>query len=352
MEVPVKKIIFRMITVVLLVACTKSIDNIQPDDPGSQDLSNTSDFRYQPEMNSTENSIIPKPTAEIFQENGLWGVRKSKDVLIPPVYDMIQPNPYNENYFLVALLDQNPAGGKKEFPQAKWGCADINGEIVIPVEYFRLYPGSQSIAAEKRTETYKKEGVGLLDYNNKILVPFEYDMISGFSNGRYIISKQNRYGVMDETGKEMIAPMYDRILEFGKNGYAIAFNHYKGICKNAKSDFQPSIPDFYLFQYSVINRDGEAVYQCPYIFKSKDASFAEKLELKKDGYPVIHIDESRCQKEVIEINGAYGTWGSVNFKTYQNGYDTFYWGEYAGFQPIESILWDEAMPIIYGEYPS
>ena len=117
-----KKIIFLMITVVLLVACTKSIDNIQPDDPGSQDLSNTSDFRYQPEMNSTENSIIPKPTAEIFQENGLWGVRKSKDVLIPPVYDMIQPNPYNENYFLVALLDQNPAGGKKEFPQAKWGC--------------------------------------------------------------------------------------------------------------------------------------------------------------------------------------------------------------------------------------
>ena len=63
-----KKIIFLMITVVLLVACTKSIDNIQPDDPGSQDLSNTSDFRYQPEMNSTENSIIPKPTAEIFQE--------------------------------------------------------------------------------------------------------------------------------------------------------------------------------------------------------------------------------------------------------------------------------------------
>ena len=46
-----KKIIFLMITVVLLVACTKSIDNIQPDDPGSQDLSNTSDFRYQPEMN-------------------------------------------------------------------------------------------------------------------------------------------------------------------------------------------------------------------------------------------------------------------------------------------------------------
>lgn len=74
--------------------------------------------------------------------------------------------------------------------------------------------------------------------------------------------------------------------------------------------------------------------------------------IQKRPYPVIHIDESRCQKEVIEINGAYGIWGSVNFKTYQNGYDTFYWGEYAGFQPIESILWDEAMPIIYGEYPS
>lgn len=87
-------------------------------------------------------------------------------------------------------------------------------------------------------------------------------------------------------------------------------------------------------------------------FQIKDASFARKVRIEKDGYPVIHIDESRCQKEVIEINGAYGTWGSVNFKTYQNGYDTFYWGEYAGFQPIESILWDEAMPIIYGEYPS
>ena len=112
-------------------------------------------------------------------------------------------------------------GKAKVKKSGKWGIADTNGNIIIQLEYEQIdkFDGDK-LSAKKGNK------LGIIDFTGKIILPFEYDQINDLIDGEAKVYKENRWGLIDGNGNIIIedatkiAPGLLKGTKFGKWGIA------------------------------------------------------------------------------------------------------------------------------------
>jgi hypothetical protein len=61
---------------------------------------------------------------------------------------------------------------------------------------------------------------GFIDRDNRVIIPFEYDFVGSFADGRAAVCLQGKCGFIDTTGDVAIAIQYDYVGNF-EGGLAI-----------------------------------------------------------------------------------------------------------------------------------
>jgi predicted RNA-binding protein with RPS1 domain len=81
----------------------------------------------------------------------------------------------------------------------KWGIQDICGNIIIPFEYDDI-----GLFVDGKAKVKKDGKYGYIDKQGKIIIPFEYNEIFDFIDGKAKAKKDGKYGYIDEQGNEQI----------------------------------------------------------------------------------------------------------------------------------------------------
>jgi hypothetical protein len=199
-----------------------------------------------------------------FEENGKFGLKNnSGHVIIPAEYDKLG---WSNNTFSIVdnvtgyslkgqwglinldnhkitkaeFTDLSPGEGsiiaaRKKIPNSiaeKAGCINTSGKIIVPF----LYDGLQ--ISSMRAIVYEKHGTqfrhGLIDLNDKIIIPLNYQIIYSLGSLRYaVVSFENKTAIFSEAGKQLTNFLIDSISSFKKN-YAIIFqNQRQGLMNRA-----------------------------------------------------------------------------------------------------------------------
>ena len=143
----------------------------------------------------------------IVNHNGQYGVMKNKNNIINNEYKAIE---YNEANNIFILEKDN------------FGIANINGDIVIPVENTSIQVKGEYIYAKKDSaeQVYDTNGNKAdIDFNKSIMsTPNENYKITIDSN-----EYNNYYGVADKNNRQFIEPEY-LYIEYAFDNYFIASN--------------------------------------------------------------------------------------------------------------------------------
>ena len=104
-------------------------------------------------------------------------------------------------------------------PNGKSGVIDFNGKVYIPFEYERI-----SNISEEFLKAKNEDGKwGIIDINNNIIAPFENEDIGYKMDFNLIAIKNNgKWGLMNLSKQIVIPYEYDRIGEFNEEGRAFA----------------------------------------------------------------------------------------------------------------------------------
>ena len=165
----------------------------------------------------------------IVELNGLWGALNDKgSVVIPFDYMLLADLSMVGPTLLMAVKDR------------LCGVIDKNNNIIVPFEYDGTLPMFGMITVLK----HGKKGV----YNHKgqLILPAEFDEIQHpFMHSTSInVCKKGKWGVFDKSGKEICEPRYDKIDDYGFACGRLA------VCRNNKWGF--------------INKKGVEVIECKY----------------------------------------------------------------------------------------
>ena len=160
-------------------------------------------------INSEKKIVVPMQYKSIIQsgENGIFITKDGADnaglfsaltqkVIIEPQFFEIET--FRDG--LAVIKKRNPDYG------FAWGAVDVNGNIVIPVEYDylgSLIEGLMNFQKEKKS--------GFIDKTNKIIIPAMYDNLSGFSDGLAAVKTipEGKYGYIDKSNNMVIAAQYE-----------------------------------------------------------------------------------------------------------------------------------------------
>ncbi len=128
---------------------------------------------------------------EIDGKRGIIDI--DKNVMIEPTYDNIFA--YSEGFAVVS--------NNEYFYQAKFGCINENGELIVPVIYENMdsfKDGFAKICVDEGDRHY-----GYINTKGEIIVNPEYDILGEFIDGIalvcYSTPAQNRYGYINESGE-------------------------------------------------------------------------------------------------------------------------------------------------------
>lgn len=158
-----------------------------------------------------------------FEVDGKWGFAdiSTGEIKIQPQWDFA--GPFYGKYAHVAngvqvTIDWNSCGVPQFSGEGKHGYIDANGNPIIPLIYedAKDYPGN----TDYREGTYlfsvrKDKKWGLVDRQNKTIIPFSFLEINGTVNSNfYITAIENHkgigYGVYNLNYEELIPPVLDQ----------------------------------------------------------------------------------------------------------------------------------------------
>lgn len=149
---------------------------------------------------------------------GNWGIcDELSNVLIFPKYlfPLIKCGDYYK--VSIGICNQNNI-----ISTLKSGLIDDSGNEMVPIiyEFMEQLDEDGNYFKVKNVEISKD---GVIDKKNNIVVPFEYDLISGWLKyGKVEIRNNNKSGIYDfELKKELINPKYDWISTISKELYLI-----------------------------------------------------------------------------------------------------------------------------------
>lgn len=145
----------------------------------------------------------------ITYKNGKAGILKNGQTLIDNEYEDIEFDGENK----IFVLQQN----------AKQGIYDIDGSMILPIQYENIIFAGNYLNAEKDGKLLVFDTAGVLQNDDS------YKSIEKVANGKYSITenRENQYGVMDNNKIPVIENQYSNI--------TYAFAKYFIVSKNGKS---------------------------------------------------------------------------------------------------------------------
>ena len=199
-----------------------------------------------------------------IEDNGqFYGVvGKNNRIVVPFVYDEII-NTFSSGLINVCKND-------------KWGCFDLEGNIVIPLVYDWMFPFGKD---PLDTTSAKRNGKwGIIDRKGGDVIPCVYDEEIVFKNNRAIVSTNGKMGMINQEGIFIIPCQYSYLKPFVKSPLFIKVidNNKSGIFDLSGNTIIPTIydeiediyNDFVIVKQSgcfgVININGEEVIPCEY----------------------------------------------------------------------------------------
>ena len=218
----------------------------------------------------------------IVRQGEKFGLFKNGENILPFQYDKIEP--FEDGGFklskgvLNGLTDINGKviisveyenittynGGYKLKANGRIGLADASGKVFIPVEY-------EDIATYNGTYKLKAKGcVGLADASGNVIIPVAYEDVTTY-NGAYKLKANRRIGIADASGKIVIPIEFEDVLVCGE-GFAVKDNGLYGLVDaNGKVVFDIKYKDIislqnglfaiYTDKWEFINKEGKSVEQ-------------------------------------------------------------------------------------------
>lgn len=225
----------------------------------------------------------------IYQENDLYGIidKDGKKVIDANYTNIVLPNPQKDVFVCYN-------GQKTEIINSKNEKIFTEYEDIEPI---KLKSVASTLAYERSTLIYCKDGLyGLINTDGKKITDNIYDSIENLSptEGKMLVSKNDKYGVIDIKGNTIVKTEYDKILS---DGYYTEKDQYKksGFIVYVKTD------------------DG---YKCGYIsYKGKtilDTKYGEIERINKEDDKNIYLIASENGK-----NGLYKNSKNIIQNEYQ-----------------------------------
>lgn len=155
-------------------------------------------------------------------EEGRYGlVNTDGRILIAPS-DFVDMAPIGDGGMICAALSTN--AGKK------WGVISYDKKEVIPFEYDSIVFGWETPETRGKNAfiVEEDEGLGAVDLKNKQLVSPEYSTLILQRDGNFYFEKyysskgESRSGWLDKNGEEMIAPLFSDAFPFTYSNYTLA----------------------------------------------------------------------------------------------------------------------------------
>jgi hypothetical protein len=173
-------------------------------------------------------------TGKPLYKQGNWGLLDRNNVTVLPFE-------FEEAGFM--------KGGKAKVKKdGKWGIIKPDGEYLVPCAYpspedphlneaLFAQPGEMLVDGSYQTGTLGKDGsksvyvydpatfsryYGVLDKNNRVVLPLIYQEATCFANGYALVKKNNAFGYADSTGKLLSTPRYEYAEQFNE-GLAIVY---------------------------------------------------------------------------------------------------------------------------------
>lgn len=191
--------------------------------------------------------------------NGKWGLISLQDEIILPfifneigyslntVLDWI-PVKLGDRWFYMDCHGQRQFVGKmvisRAFPFNKkgmaevevkdecssgWGIIDTTGKFIIPPIYLGVYESHDVFVVngggfccggdycDEDEATYEEDVYGLVDVNNRLLIPIMYDDMTYLKDDYWIVYKDWKYGVINQRNEIMLPIEYDCLSEYNEN---------------------------------------------------------------------------------------------------------------------------------------
>lgn len=106
----------------------------------------------------------------------------------------------------------------------KFGCINVNGEIVVPITFDRIEPFENGLAAVKRNNAW-----GVIDKAGDIILPCSYESAQIINGNRFIVSNGNMHGVVNGNGEMLIPMNYESISVISKDTYIVSKDDQYGV---------------------------------------------------------------------------------------------------------------------------
>ncbi len=156
-------------------------------------------------------------------------------VVIPVVYDDIEK--INREYYTTTKFKIRKSN--------KYGIIDINGNLLIPIEYDYLY---QPYNSKNSIIVVKQGKYGVVNWKNNIKLPFEYESVKVIEDNFFQVKKNSKYGIVDKFNRVKLPLRYNYIFVY-KNGFMSVSikNGKKGVLNNKGREVIPTIYDNIFF---------------------------------------------------------------------------------------------------------
>lgn len=192
----------------------------------------------------------------VFEENGKVGLKNEQGkILIPAKYDALG---WSNGEFSIF----NNVTGYKD--GGMWGLINLNNEILTKPIYEDIVRGDGSlIVARKKSNLSLRIVAGCLNTSGKEVIPFQYDGINLSFTHAIVFTKvgnQYKYGLIDLDNKTLIPQQYKTIYSIGSLRYAVEnFDNKMALfTKSGKQVIPFSIDSISSFKknYAIIYQNG------------------------------------------------------------------------------------------------
>lgn len=236
-------------------------------------------------INSEKKLVIPMLYKKIMLsgENGIFIIKDGADntglFSVAAQKIIVEPQ-----YYEIESFSEGLATVKKRKPGVGflWGAVDVNGSVIIPVEYDYL-----GFLSEGLINFQKEKKMGFLDKNNKVIIPAMYYNFSAFSDGLAAVkvSETGKYGYVDKSNTLVIPAEYEDANPFYGGFTSVAKK--KGYTTGSAGKGTVTMPG----QWVVINKTGKQI---------QERSFDKVSPLHAGG---LFIIESNGKKGTMNTQG-------------------------------------------------
>lgn len=136
-----------------------------------------------------------------YVKNSKWGFSDvNKKILITPQYDSV-------SFFENRIINQKKIAIAPVYLNNRVGIIDSQNKSIIPIKYLHIEKIDNSDLFIALNEQNK---YGIINFTTAVL-PFEYDEIRSIMHNSYLVKKNNKLGIADKYAKIVVPVIYDQI---------------------------------------------------------------------------------------------------------------------------------------------